>query len=108
MNRVRDYFGFAVWFVGFGYIVLRLLGLSDRLRVSPSLHATGVIAAIAAVFSLFLHAVGRRRRSTEGGAPSSPLFARLPIAVFRPSRRKPARRPARIKSRSHFGLRGRP
>ena len=45
MNRVWDYVGFVIWFVGLGYIVLWLLGMADHPMLSPALHAVGVLSA---------------------------------------------------------------
>jgi hypothetical protein len=105
---VRDYIGFAMGFAGFGYIVLWLIGVSDRLLVSPALHAAGRMAAIVASVNLLLHAVRRWRRAAAGSDVAPAFLARMPAAIFRPARRNSSRPPPKVKPRNHFGLRGRP
>jgi hypothetical protein len=108
MNRVWDYIGFAVWFAGVGYIVLRLLGSPGHLALPPALHAIGLASAMFVAVRLLLHAVGRRRRAAVGVGAASALPARRPTAILWPPRRKPARALRPVKPRSHFGLRGMP
>ncbi len=102
MHRVWDYFGFAVWFAGLGYIVMWLLSSPDLLLLPPALHLLGVASALFVAVRLLLRAVGRRRAAV-GAVP-----ARKPTAVLRPPRRKPAYPLRAVKPRSHFGLRGMP
>ncbi len=103
MNRVWDYIGFAVWFAGLGYIVMWLLGSSDRLALSPGLHVIGVAAAMFVPVRLLLR-VARRRRN----AAQSAVRPRQPAVVLRPPSHRPAQPYRPVKPRSHFGLRGMP
>ena len=129
MNRVRDYFGFATWFLGLGYIVLwpltahddglallDFLSVCDRhfvvaelicashgaLQLSPGLHLVGMVAAAGVLLGLLLRPIRRWLRTR---ATVNRLGSMLP-------RRHTARRappPRRyVKPRSQFGLRGAP
>jgi hypothetical protein len=99
---VWDYIGFAVWFAGLGYIAMWLFGSPDHLVLPPGLHAIGVASAMFVPVRLLFRAVGARRHAAQ-----TAIRPRMPDAVLRPPRRKPALgRP--VKSRSHFGLRGMP
>jgi hypothetical protein len=61
MSRVWDYFGFAVWFAGLGYIVLWLCGSVAQLgSLSPLMHVIGVAAAISVPIRLAF-GIGERR-----------------------------------------------
>jgi hypothetical protein len=104
MNRVWDYVGFAVWFVGLGYIVMWLLSSPDLLLLPPALHAIGIASAIL-VPALLWRAVSRRR---AGAGAARAVSARKPAAVLRPPRRKSSYPLRSVKPRSHFGLRGMP
>ena len=105
MNRVRDYIGFAVWFVGLGYIVMWLLSSPDLLLLPPVLHVVGLASAVFVPVRLLMRAISRRRAAA--GAVRA-VSARKPAAVLQPRRRKPARPLRSVKPRSHFGLRGMP
>ncbi len=102
MNRVWDYFGFAIWFAGLGYIVMWLLHSPDLLLLPPALHALGVASALFVPVRLVTRAISRRR----AGAMSV-VTARKPATVLRPPRRKSSLPLRSVKPRNHFGLRGR-
>lgn len=141
MNRFRDYSSFAVCFVGLGYIVLwpastpgtggDLFGASllcgdgtfapldwlchapHPLRLSPALHAIGLLSAIVVVARFSLRGFRRLRLWRKPAAAVAPidastLAARLPAKASRPRRRKPMGPPRPVKPRSQFGLRGLP
>ncbi len=137
MNRARDYFNFAVKFVGFGYILLWPLSVADTsgdlfgaafvcggrlgaavghlcrlphpFRLSFGLHLVGALFAALALLHLAALALRARRKPREGAAAS----AAAPVAV---ARRKKARfhlrplpPPRKLgRPRSEFGLRGVP
>jgi hypothetical protein len=105
MNRVWDYIGFAVWFVGLGYIVMWLLSSPDLLLLPPALHVLGVASALFVPVRLLLRAIGRWRAAARAARP---VCARKPATVLRPPRRKLAHPLRSVKPRSHFGLRGMP
>jgi len=105
MNRVWDYFGFAIWIAGLGYIVMWLIGSSDHLTLPPGLHTLGVAAAMLVPVRLALRAVSRRRAAANA-VPV--VLASRPAGVLRPKRRKPQRPLRAVKPRNHFGLRGTP
>ena len=100
MRRVWDYIGFAVWFIGLGYIVMWLLSSPDLLLLPPALHVLGVASAVFVPVHMIWRVVGQRR-TTTGAAP-----ARKPAVVLRPPRRKSSNPLRQVKPRSHFGLRG--
>ena len=99
MNRVWDYFSFAIWFAGLGYIVLWLVGSPEHLTLPPALHAVGVAVAALVPVRLMVRAVRRRR-------PPPVVQPRKPTTVLRPPRRKSTYPIRAVKPRSHFGLRG--
>ena len=101
MNRVWDYVGFVIWFVGLGYIVLWLLGMADHPMLSPALHAVGVLSAAFLAVRLAMLALKLRRASAAAAVAVLP--ARMNAPPQRPSRPLPT-----VKPRSHFGLRGTP
>ena len=99
MNRLRDYLGFAVRFVGFGYIALwpvstpgrgdlfgaallchdrvgraldLVCGWPHPLRLSLGLHATGALCAVLATVYLLAVAVRRARGRLAKPAASAP------------------------------------
>ena len=96
MQRVKDYAGFGVWFLGLSYIVMFATGGADAHPAlnAPAVRLIGTLAAIAVFVRLLLIAV----RSTK----------RRPDDSLKPARRlrKPQPTVKRIKSRDHFGLRG--
>jgi hypothetical protein len=106
MKRAWDSIGLAISIAGLGYLVLWLTGWSGRMTVSPALHTAGLAAAGFAVVSLLLRVLGRRRPATVGN--DTVFIPRTSAVIFRPTRRKPARPPSRVKARAHFGLRGKP
>ena len=132
MNRVHDYIGFAVRFLGFGYMALwpltaadggfaafDLSSLCDRpialdalcqlnpaLHLSPGLHLIGASSAACALVMLALRPLRRwRQKGTAGADIAGPdIVARLKLV-----RRPPPPPPRRyVPRRSQFGLRGAP
>ncbi len=103
MNRVQDYMGFVLWFVGLGYMALSPLTAHDAVHLSPGLHVAGMLASVWVVAGLAWLPIRRWRRSRAAVRDPS-----LSGAVqLRPKR--PAPPPRRyVKPRSHFGLRGVP
>ncbi len=127
MNRFWDYFGFAVWFIGLGYIVMWPLTMSDfgqtasaaticgggalppgllcdsarGLMLPPGLHLAGGLAAIFVTLRLLTMAI---KRAIRGGKAPAVTPAVVPPAQGR----APRRSLSRIKPRTHFGLRGSP
>src|SRR5690348_17534584 len=102
MNRLKDYLGFAVQFVGLGYIVLwpastpgngemfgagflcggRVADLLDLvcrmphpLRLGIGLHAAGALCAVLAVPYLIVRAAGRLRRRGAATTETAPAPA---------------------------------
>lgn len=132
MNRVRDYFGFAVRFVGLGYIVmwpfaaigasgvpfgasslcagastgvLRLLCHAPHIVPLPlSLHLLGALSAVAAVLQVLYEYVHRVHAPRAAGAAPDELRG-APQAAAR--RIRLADLP-RVQPRRHFGLRSAP
>ena len=103
MNRVQDYIGFALWFVGLGYMALTPLTAHDALHLSPGLHVAGMLASAWVLAGLVLWPIRRWRRSRA--AVRDPSLSGT--VQLRPKR--PAPPPRRyVKPRSHFGLRGVP
>jgi len=96
MNRVCDYCGFVVWFVGLGYIVLWLVGAPEHHMLPPALHGLGLLSATFVCVRLIVLAIRRWRVPAAGG--------RAPSALPEP----PPRRLPTVKPRDHFGLRGTP
>jgi hypothetical protein len=99
MNRVRDYCGFAVWFLGFLTMTLWLVGSPERWMLPPALQAVGLAAAGFVVLRLLL--LARRRRRARAANPPSTCTAE---AVFKPQHQAPLRLPS-VKPRRQFGLR---
>jgi hypothetical protein len=128
MNRFRDYAGFAIWFVGLGYIVMWPLTMSDfghaassaaicgdggarlgplcdsaqALMLPPALHLVGLLASafVTARLLLAIKLPLRKRNSAAGTG--------IMDVVPRRSRRQPVRSLTKVKPRAHFGLRGPP
>ena len=131
MNRIKDYSGFAAWFVGLGYIVLWPLTTSDlggqpfgasvmcrdntpklldfmcysshSLAMPPGLHALGFVSAIFVTTRLLISGVKRSRRAVKRHTSRS--LPAAPILDEPPPRKPQPRRPT-VKARTHFGLRG--
>jgi hypothetical protein len=132
MNRVHDYIGFAVRFLGFGYMALwpltaadggfaafdlsslcdrpialdALCQLNPELQLSPGLHLAGTLSAAYVLMALALRPLRRwRQKGTSGTTKAGPdIIARLKL-----KRRPPAPPPRRyVRPRSQFGLRGAP
>ncbi len=129
MNRLRDYIGFIVRFLGFGYLALwpltsngaggTLFGASilcragglDRLchaphllALPPALHAMGLLSLLAVAGQFIWRLV--RRAKQKGVA----RVLMIPALRFDRLLRQPASRPRRhrpVRPRDHFGLRGR-
>ncbi|HEX3710846.1 MAG TPA: hypothetical protein VHV56_13295 [Pseudolabrys sp.] len=105
MNRVGDYIGFVVWFIGLGYVVLWLVAKFDQPILPPALHAVGVLAACFVALRLLMLAHLRRCASAASAAVAAQVV-RTPATPPDPSRAVRALPP--VKPRSHFGLRGTP
>lgn len=141
MNRIKDYSRFAVCFAGLGYIVLwplstpgaggDLFGASllcgggafapldwlchapHPLRLSPALHAVGLLSAAFVVARFSLRGLRRLRLRRKPVAAVAAVEAptpavHLPAKTSRPRLRKPMGAPRPVKPRAHFGLRGLP
>lgn len=132
MNRVHDYIGFAVRFLGFGYMALwpltapdgglaaldmsflcvrplalvgALCHLSPALQLSPGLHLVGTLSAASVLTGLALRPLRRwRRKGLSGEGKASPDIGVRLKQVHRPP--PPPRR--YVRPRSQFGLRGAP
>jgi hypothetical protein len=132
MNRIKDYAGFAICFVGLGYIVLWpltspefggrpfaasvfcrdgspsaldwLCNSAHPLQLSPGLHAVGILSAIVVMVRLLFYVIRRSRRS-DAARDSAPA-AQIPAVP--PAWRRPARPLRPVKARTQFGLRGTP
>ena len=126
MNRVCDYCGFIVRFLGVGYLAvwplaepgpLAAAGVCDGAHVldglcrlphlmplPPGLHAVGLVCALFVALWLLLRPLARwRRRRTQDAVA---FAARVP-AVTRPAQQKPFFPRATVQPRNEFGLRGR-
>jgi len=121
VNRVGDYCGFTMRFVGVGYIALLPLAappaadaacqrtapehylcyLPHMFSLPPGLHVLGIICAGSLGIYLIVRRLSRWRRDRVQRALT--LMARMPASLTRPSRRPPVRP---VKPRSHFGMRG--
>lgn len=103
MNRVWDYAGFIVWFMGLGYLVMWLIGSPEYRMLAPAFHLVGLASATFVAVRLLLLAIARWRvplsvaRATAG--------ARAPDSVFKAPPPKPPRPLPTVKPRPHFGLR---
>jgi len=135
MNRCKDYFFFAVWFAGIGYVVLwplaavgntsRLFGaallcggpgravvaalcwLPHPLTLPVGLHILGFAAAMTVGVQLCWRLL-RRLRARATVPPATVNRASLSGALpVRPAP-APTRRLRTVKPRKHFGLRGMP
>ncbi len=103
MNRVLDYMGFALWFLGLGYMALWPLTAHDALYLSPGLHLVGMLASVWVLAGLALWPIRRSRRSLAA------VNKRASSGTLKPRSARPPPPPRRyVKPRSHFGLRGMP
>jgi len=128
MDRLKEYAGFAAWYLGLGYLVLwpwtaaepdgRPFGAAILCRgdapghldflchathplwMSPGLHAIGFVSTMFVTLRLMGAALKRSRRASSAAPPSG--AAAVPP---RPQARPPLRK---IKPRTEFGLRGVP
>jgi hypothetical protein len=103
MNRVRDYAGFIVWFMGLGTIVLWLAGLFGHPMLPPALLLIGLASASFVAVRLLLLAIARWR--VPFAVARATAAARPPAAVIK-SPPRPVRSLPSVKPRDHFGLRG--
>ncbi|MBV8792118.1 MAG: hypothetical protein JO205_14260 [Pseudolabrys sp.] len=95
MDRVRDYGGFVVWFMGFGYLVGWAL-IPDRVQAMPAgMHAMGLTAVVFLPVRAWTYFRDKRK------PPIQPLTSYRPVWPDSPPR-------PRIKPRNQFGLRGVP
>jgi hypothetical protein len=133
MSRIKDYVGFAIWLLGIGYIVVWPLTARDHgapfaaslicsfaplaflchlphpLTLPPGLQLIGLLSTGWVCLRLASRASARLRRARIYRAgTASALSTRIPVALLRPSRRKPIPPLRQVKPRSHFGLRGKP
>lgn len=124
MGRIREYAQFSAWFVALGYVVLwpmlgsdgwlfgprtlcggspnvlsTLCNGTDALSLPPLLHLAGSLTAIVVTVNLLLIAIRRSRRAADQAAAK-------PGLALQPRPRRPRRPLARVKPRTHFGLRG--
>jgi len=104
VNRVCDYCGFVVWFVGLGYIVMWLIDSPEHRMLSPAFHVVGLASATFVAVRLLLLAIARWRAPVSVVRASA--AARVPGAVLKTPPPTPARLLPTVKPRRHFGLRG--
>ncbi|MGI8527760.1 MAG: hypothetical protein ACR2K5_16630 [Pseudolabrys sp.] len=100
MERIGEYSGFAVWFLGLGYIIAWALMPESVGALPASLHAIGLAALM--FLPLPLWGYLRRRNKSVTAATSLQALARDYHHVGSP----PAVTCPKVKPRSHFGLRG--
>ena len=103
MNRVWDYAGFIVWFMGLGYIVMWLIGSPEHRMLPPILHMVGLASATFVAVRLLLLAIARWRVPVSVARAAA--GARTSDAVLKPPQKATRPLPT-VKPRSHFGLRG--
>ncbi len=104
MNRVWDYAGFIVWFMGLGYLVLWLVGSFEHRMLPPAFPLVGLASATFVAVRLLLLAIARWR--VPFSVARAAAAARAPAAVIKPPPPKPVRPLPTVKPRDHFGLRG--
>jgi hypothetical protein len=104
MNRVWDYIGFVIWFMGLGYIVMWLIGSPEYRMLPPIMHMIGLASATFVAVRLLLLAIARWRVPWSVARAMSD--ARPPEAVLKPPPAKPVRPLPTVKPRNQFGLRG--
>ena len=111
MDRCKEYCGFAISFIGVGYIALwplagyggRLFGVwLHPLTLPPALRTVGILSAIFVAMRLLLLAARRLRR--QDAKPMGPA-PEVDVAL-RAWRQKSLRHIPAVKPRSQFGLRG--
>jgi hypothetical protein len=104
MNRIRDYLGFAAWFLGLGTVAYWLAGMPDRRMLSPVLQVIGLLAAAYVAVRLSVLGFRRWRAHLRNAKLAGPLPARATQILKAP---RPAASPPlpSVKPRSHFGLR---
>ena len=101
MDRCKDYFGFAIWFTGFGYIALWPLtghgiggiGFGAAWTLPPTLQAIGMLSAVFVVLRAAVAGVAPAAR----GAPRGGAAMRREVAAarLRPPRWKALRQARR-------------
>ena len=128
MNRVGDYSGFVIRFLGVGYIVLWpfiapiplaasalcaaawplafLCKLPHVISLPVGLHIIGIVCAACVGLSLAARPLARLRR--ERAQRSVVLAARIPSAKVHSFWHKSPRPHRKVKPRDHFGLRNAP
>ncbi len=104
VNRVCDYCGFVVWFMGLGYIVMWLIDMPEHRTLSPAFHVVGLASATFVAVRLLLLAIARWR--VPMSVVRAGAAARAPNDVLKAPPQKPARPLPTVKPRSRFGLRG--
>ena len=132
-NRVVDYCGFAVRFIGLGYLVLWPLASSDPfglarfcrpqarywqlfchwpqlVHLTPGLHLIGLFCTGVLAIHLALRLAARFKRARARRANAAlALTARVPAALARAPQRAGLVAPLpKVKPRSQFGLRPSP
>jgi hypothetical protein len=105
MNRVWDYLGFVIWFLGLGYIAMWPLASADHLTLPPALNVLGAASAFFVVARLSLREIKRWQFTPGGASAASARAAQNPDA---PPQQRQARQLPTVKPRRHFGLRGVP
>lgn len=101
MERIQDYGGFIVWFLGLGYLAGWAIAPDRLAAMPPSVHAIGMTAIAFLPWRVWVYWQGRRRhRPIEPAKPAAVTTYRAPLLP-------PPRRPV-VKPRAHFGLRGMP
>jgi hypothetical protein len=135
MNRPRECCGFAIRFYGLVYMALWPLSTPDEggrlfgaaylcgerafalfdalcdaphpLRLSPALHALGIISALIVIVHFALRALRRRRRAyAEAVAVDAAILAaRIPALREASPPQRPQRSQRPVKPRPQFGLR---
>ena len=103
MNRVWDYAGFVVWFMGLGYLVMWLIGSPEYRMLAPAFHLVGLTSATFVAVRLLLLAIARWRVPLS--VARAMAGARAPDAVLKAPPPKPPRPLPTVKPRDRFGLR---
>ena len=91
MQRLKDYAGFGLWFLGLAYIVSALSG--HAVALPPAAQLGGVLAAAAAIVQLLLIALRRRKPAAKDDAKPATRYRQIEPTV------------TQSKARDHFGLR---